>query len=73
MTDPFVNSTFDMPLEPNATAERYEKLHEAGKSTRFVKGKSGNPAGRRKGQRTAASYREALKAFRITRARLKPR
>jgi hypothetical protein len=64
MTDPFVNSTSDAPLELTATAERHEKLHEAGKSTRFVKGKSGNPAGRRKGQRTAASYREAIEALR---------
>ncbi|HEY8669863.1 MAG TPA: DUF5681 domain-containing protein [Terriglobales bacterium] len=54
----------------SSTAGRYDKLLEAGKATRFVKGKSGNPAGRpKKSQSTAdlQKYLEHLRAF-LTRA-----
>jgi hypothetical protein len=48
MTDSFDESQIDLPSETKPASGRYDKLHEAGMATRFVKGTSGNPNGRRK-------------------------
>lgn len=68
MTDSPYN--LSSPAEPIADAGRYDKLQAAGKATRFVKGSSGNPAGRpRKSQSTAdlQKHLEHLRSF-LTRA-----
>lgn len=52
------------PAEPNPTAGRYDKLPEAGKATRFVKGRSGNPAGRPKKSQSTADLKKHLEHLR---------
>ena len=47
MTDSFDEYQIDLPSE-SKSAGRYDKLHEGGMATRFVKGTSGNPSGRPK-------------------------
>lgn len=48
MTDSFDKYLIDLPSESKFPVGRYDKLHEAGIATRFVKGKLGNPSGRPK-------------------------
>jgi hypothetical protein len=47
MTDSFDESQIDLPPE-SRSAGQYDKLHEGGMATRFVKGTSANPSGRPK-------------------------
>ena len=48
MTDAFDEYPTNLPSEKKTATGRYDKLHEAGMATRFVKGTSGNPNGRPK-------------------------
>ena len=48
MTDSFDEYPIDLLSESKFRVGRYDKLHEAGMATRFVKGTSGNPSGRHK-------------------------
>jgi hypothetical protein len=48
MAVPFDDFDIDLPSDSKSAAGRYDKLHEAGMATRFVKGTSGNPCGRLK-------------------------
>lgn len=48
MSDQFDDFHIDAPSQSKSDAGRYDKLQEAGKATRFVKGTSGNPRGRSK-------------------------
>jgi hypothetical protein len=48
MTDSFNEPQIDLPSDSKSAAGRYDKLHEGGMATRFVKGTSGNPNGRPK-------------------------
>jgi Family of unknown function (DUF5681) len=65
MSDQFYDFHIDAPSQSKSDAGRYDKLREAGKATRFVKGTSGNPRGRSK--RPIATSTEALGIFRQTR------
>jgi Family of unknown function (DUF5681) len=48
MIDPSQDLSIDPPSRQNGVDRRPERLQEAGKATRFVKGTSGNPSGRPK-------------------------
>jgi hypothetical protein len=58
MTDSFDETKIDIPSESKSAAGRYDKLHEGGMWTRFVKRTSGNPNGRPKGRRIENSIRD---------------
>jgi Family of unknown function (DUF5681) len=57
MSDQFDDTHIDSPSQSKSDARRYDRLQEAGKATRFVKGTSGNPSGRPK-RRIAKSIKD---------------
>ena len=59
MSDHFDDLDLDPPLQP-ISAGRYDRLHEAGMATRFVKGTSGNPNGRPKKRPIGLTITEQL-------------
>ncbi len=63
MTDSFDNFQIDLASETKP-AGRYDKLHQAGMATRFVKGASGNPSGRSKGRQLEGSVKELVQSLR---------
>ena len=63
MTGYLDQSQIDPPSETN-TAARYDKLIEGGITTRFVKGRSGNPSGRPKRQPIAICATELIDRIR---------
>jgi hypothetical protein len=64
MTDSFDEYLIDLPSETETAAGRYDKLHEAGMATRFVKGTSGNPSGRPKRAQSRMSIKDLAERFR---------
>jgi len=58
MIDSFDEYLIDLLSESKSPFGRYDKLHEAGMATRFVKGTSGNPSGRPKRGRIEKSIKE---------------
>jgi hypothetical protein len=58
MIDSFDEYQIDLPSESKSPVGRYDKLHDAGMATRFVKGTSGNPSGRPKRRRIEKSIKE---------------
>jgi len=64
MTDSFDEYLIDLPSETETAAGRYDKLHEAGMATRFVKGTSGNPSGRPKRTRSRMTVLDLAERFR---------
>jgi hypothetical protein len=64
MTDSFDEYLIDLPSETETAAGRYDKLHEAGMATRFVKGTSGNPSGRPKRTQSRMSIKDLAERFR---------
>jgi hypothetical protein len=64
MTDSFDEYLIDLPSETETAAGRYDKLHEAGMATRFVKETSGNPSGRPKRTQSRMSIKDLAERFR---------
>jgi hypothetical protein len=58
MTDSFDEYPIDLLSESKSAVGTYDKLHEAGMATRFVKGTSGNPSGRLKRRPIGMSIKE---------------
>jgi hypothetical protein len=52
------------PAQLNSTEGRYDKLQAAGKATRFVKGRSGNPGGRPRKNQSTADLKKHLEQLR---------
>ena len=64
MTDSFGEYPIDLLSESKSAVGRYDKLHEAGMATRFVKGTSGNPSGRPKRPPIGMTIKELTEFFR---------
>jgi hypothetical protein len=62
MTDTFEKRRIDMPSD-TSVAGRYDKLHEAGMATRFVRGASGNPSGRPKRTQSRMRIKDLAERF----------
>jgi hypothetical protein len=63
MTNSFDEYQIHLPLESKSLVRQYDKLHDAGMATRFVKGTSGNRSGRPKRTRSRMSIKELAERF----------